>query len=90
MTGYRAFTRKEGEGGKALTLENLGDLVTLREAAVATRLSPTTIRAAIKAGHLPAFIPGKRDPRKTGRGMGYRMMKSDLEAWFFGAMRGEA
>lgn len=89
MTGYRAFKRK-GEGGDDATLANLGDLVTLKEAAEATRLSERTIRSAIARGDLAAFIPGNRDKRWPGRGLGYRIKKTDLETWFFGAMRGES
>lgn len=90
MTGYRSFERREGDGGDAVTLEGLGELVTLQEAARATRLSERTIRSAIKRDELEAFIPGGRDPRKPGRGMGYRIKRSDLQRWFFGAARGTA
>lgn len=90
MSEYRAFVRKDTEGGIDATLGNLGDLVTLKEAAEATRLSSKTIRAAITRGALPAFIPGNRNKRTPGRGMGYRIKKADLQSWFFGAARGEA
>lgn len=68
-----------------LTLDNVPELVTLREAAAATRLSVEVVRAAIRNGSLPAFMPGgPRNPKAPGRGMGYRIRKGDLQRWYFG------
>lgn len=73
------------KGLSELTLDNIPDLVTVSEAAAATRLSSDLIKAAIRRGDLPAFLPGgKRDVRSPGRGMGYRITKADLQAWYFG------
>lgn len=83
------MTKQQG-GGAALTLENIGEILTVAEAAAATKLSVIIIRNAILSGELKGFIPGNRDRRWPGRGMGYRVQKAALQAWFFGAMRGES
>lgn len=68
-----------------LTLDNIPELVTVSEAAAATRLSPPLIKAAIRRGDLSAFLPGgPRNVKSPGRGMGYRIRRADLQAWYFG------
>lgn len=66
-------------------LEGVAEVLSIPEAAKAVRVSPRTIRKAIKSGELPATIIGGRDPLKSGRGLGYRILRDDLQAWFFGA-----
>lgn len=66
-----------------LTLDDVPSLLTVGEAAAATRLSPEVIRAAILRGDLEAFIPLGRDPAHAGRGLGYRIHRKALESWFF-------
>lgn len=84
-------TKGEDGAPAVLTLDNIGELVTIREAAAATRLSEKTIRHAIVSEALRAFIPGKpRSPLRAGRGNGYRIHRADLQQWFFAAMRGES
>jgi excisionase family DNA binding protein len=65
-------------------LDGLAEVLTIREAADALRVSPLTIRRAIKRGEIPATIVGGRDPIKAGRGLGYRVKRDDLQRWFFG------
>lgn len=60
------------------------EVLTLGEAARLCRFKPATIRDAIKKGELPGFIPGGRDPGRTGPGHGYRVFRADLQRWFFG------
>lgn len=67
-----------------VTLEGVADLLTIREAAAAVRLSQWVIRQAIRTDKLPAFIPGGKTPQTTGRSNGYRIRKDDLKAWYFG------
>lgn len=71
---------------QALTLDDLPELMTLREAAEAVRMGVPALRAAVKAGDLPAFIPRGRDPLKAGRGQGYRIRREDLQKWYFRSM----
>lgn len=72
-----------------LTLENIPDFVDVNQAAAAAKVSVKVIRDACKRGDLPSFIPGARPATAPGRGMGYRIKKADLQAWFFGQLRGE-
>lgn len=65
-------------------LELVADLLSVSEAAEVVLVSTQTIRAAIRKGELEAFIPRGRQPKKAGPGMGYRIAKSDLQAWYFG------
>jgi hypothetical protein len=65
-------------------IEGLEDVFDIPTAAAAARVTPYVIRQAILAGELPAFIPGGRDPRRAGRGRGYRILKPALKAWLFG------
>jgi len=61
------------------------DTLSIREAGVLLGLTPRTIRLAIRAGKLKAFVVGGRIPERSGAGMGYRIHKADLQAWYFGA-----
>lgn len=70
---------------KVATLDGLAELLTLSEAAEASGYTELTIRREIKAGRLKAFIPGGRDPLRTGPGHGYRIRRDDLRAWYFGS-----
>lgn len=60
------------------------DVLNIPQAAAATRMSEYTIRQAIVRKELPAWIPGGRPPGASGRGVGYRIKKKDLESWYFG------
>lgn len=59
-------------------------VMTIPEAAKVVRVSPRAIRKAIKGGRLKAFIIGGRDPIHSGAGLGYRIKRRDLQAWYFG------
>ncbi len=59
------------------------DLFTVAEAARAVHVSEKAIRAAIADKTLPAFTIGGRDPKHSGRGLGYRIKRADLRNWFF-------
>lgn len=63
-------------------LEGINDVLTLIEAAQATGLSSNVIRKAITTGALKAFTPGGVSIHATGRGLGYRVRKADLQRWF--------
>jgi hypothetical protein len=65
----------------------LADIVTVAEAEAALKGHATawTIKRAIRAGRLKAFIPGGLEPGKGGAGQGYRIKLADLRAWFFGS-----
>lgn len=65
-------------------LPGVADLLSAREAAEALGVSLQTIRGAIRRKELPAFVVGGRSPKAPGRGLGYRIRKTDLQAWFFG------
>lgn len=67
-----------------IDLSLIPDLVSIKEAAEATRLSELTIRNAIRSGELEAHVIAGRDPRKAGRGLGYRIRRDHLQAWYFG------
>lgn len=69
-----------------LQLEDLPELMTLAQAAEAVRMSVPAVRAAVKSGDLPAFIPRGRDPLRAGRGQGYRIKREDLQRWYFRTM----
>jgi excisionase family DNA binding protein len=56
----------------------------INEAARLLGLNHQTIRKAVRNGEIPAFIIGNREPLKSGRGMGYRITRADLQAWYFG------
>lgn len=58
------------------------EYVDVAEACRLVGVSQNTLRAAIKSGSLPAFIPRGRDPMRAGAGHGYRISKADLTAWY--------
>lgn len=60
------------------------DLFTVNEAAQAVHVSDKAIRAAIASGALKAFMVGGRKGKAAGRGLGWRIKRADLRAWFFG------
>jgi hypothetical protein len=60
------------------------EVLTLGQAARLTLFTPQTIRDAIRAGELAAFIPRGRGPSRTGPGNGYRVFRADLARWFYG------
>lgn len=60
------------------------EILTIPEAAEMCRLHPRTIRSAITSGRLRAFVIGGRPPLQSGAGLGYRIRKRDLQAWYFG------
>lgn len=60
------------------------DIYTIPEAAKALRVSGAVVRKAIKTGQLAAFIIGGREPLRSGRGLGWRIKKADLQHWYFG------
>lgn len=59
-------------------------VMTIPEAAKVVGVSPRAIRKAIRGGRLRAFIIGGRKPIQSGAGLGYRIKRSDLQAWYFG------
>lgn len=63
---------------------------TITEAAALIGVHHRMIRNAIRSGELEAFMVGGRDPRRAGRGLGYRVTKQALRDWFFGATRKES
>lgn len=71
------------------TTEDGDPELTVLEAAKLMNLHHRTIRNAIRAGELEAFIPRGKDPRRTGRGLGYRIRQSRLQTWFFGPAKVE-
>lgn len=66
------------------SLEDLPEHMTLAEAAERVEMRVPTLRKAIKAGELEAYIPRGRDPLRAGPGQGYRITKAALTRWFFG------
>jgi hypothetical protein len=66
------------------TLEDIPELMTLKEAAAAVEMTELTLRTAIKRGELEAFIPRGRDASRAGRGQGYRITREALRAYYFG------
>ena len=48
---------------KPLTLDDLADVLTLKEAADAVGMTETTLRVNIKSGELRAFLPRGKDPK---------------------------
>lgn len=66
------------------TFADLEEVLTIKEAAAKVRLSDQTIRKAITSGELEAFTVGGRDPIRSGRGLGYRILARNLQTWYFG------
>ena len=56
--------------------------LTVLDAAARLGVSHALIRDAIRAGELPAHIPGGRPGRASGR-LGYRIYPADLRDWYF-------
>lgn len=67
-----------------LTLDDLPAIMDLDDAAARVLMEKTTLRRAIKAGELQAFVPRGKTPGRTGRGQGYRITAAALQAWYFG------
>jgi len=65
-------------------LEGLPEELSIVEAATALNMHHRTIRRAIRSGEIPAHVIGGRDPLRSGRGMGYRIKREDLQRWYFG------
>jgi excisionase family DNA binding protein len=65
-------------------LDVMVEALTVQQAADAVRVHPKTIYRAIRLGELQAQTVRGRDPRRSGRGLGYRILRSDLKAWFMG------
>lgn len=57
--------------------------LSLPEAAARVDMTVPTLRNAIRTGKLRAFIPGGRTPGTAGSRSGYRIVVTDLEAWYF-------
>lgn len=73
-------------GAKVVTrLEDLGDELTIREAAAVAGVHTNTIRKAIRSGALAARLPwANADPKRFGI-LGYRITRRALHEWLFGA-----
>lgn len=65
-----------------LSLEDLPDMLTVPEAAKATRLNAESIRRAIRRGELEAIGRAGKRGKNLGN-YGYRIHKATLEAWYF-------
>lgn len=66
------------------TFDDLDEVLSISQAAAKVRLSNATIRKAITSGELAAFTVGGREPRRAGRGLGYRILARHLQTWYFG------
>lgn len=64
--------------------QQLAEEITLAEAVTISGLHPNTLRMAIREGRLPARLPMGRDARHTGA-VGYRIKRTDLATFLFGA-----
>jgi len=64
--------------------QRLAEIMDVRQAATLVAVSPQTIQRAIRGGELVAFIPRGRDPAHTGPGLGYRIHRQALAAWYWG------
>lgn len=69
----------------APSIQDGADLLSISAAAREVGVLPRTIRLAIKRKELEAFIIGGRDPLRSGRGLGYRIRREHLQAWYFGS-----
>lgn len=67
---------------QTLTLEELPELMDLGEAANQVSMSVQSLRNAIRAGELAAFIPRGREPLRAGPGQGYRITREALASWY--------
>lgn len=69
-----------GRGG--LTLENLPESMSVREAAATVKVHYQTIYKAIREGKLKAVLPAGAEGKRGGR-FGYRISAAALQAWYF-------
>lgn len=60
-----------------MSLDQLGDIVTVSEVAEVCRLDKKTVLKAIHSGTLPAFFPA------GSQYLGFRLHRADVEAWYF-------
>lgn len=82
----RAYQRATG----VAKLDQLAEEMTVNEAATATGRSNRFIAAAIKAGRLKAHGVAGYPGNQGGRGLGWRIRRADLEAWWFGEEKPDA
>jgi excisionase family DNA binding protein len=74
------------EGTPPMLAEQGQVVYTIAEAAKQLGINPVTVREAIVSGELKAFLPlGKKDPRRTGPGLGWRIKREELQKWYFGS-----
>ena len=69
----------EGTSNKKLSLEDLPDLLTIREVAYILRVSPLTIKRWGKRGKLPAIRINTRGDRRYRKEVVLRMLGFDVE-----------
>jgi excisionase family DNA binding protein len=69
----------EGTSAKKLSLEDLPDLLTIREVADILRVSPLTIKRWGKRGKLPAIRINSRGDRRYRKEVVLRMLGVDAE-----------
>jgi excisionase family DNA binding protein len=69
----------EGTSNKKLSLEDLPDLLTIREVADILRVSPLTIKRWGKRGKLPAIRINTRGDRRYRKEVVLRMLGFDVE-----------
>jgi excisionase family DNA binding protein len=69
----------EGTSTKKLSLEDLPDLLTIREVADILRVSPLTIKRWGKRGKLPAIRINSRGDRRYRKEVVLRMLGVDVE-----------
>ncbi len=69
----------EGTSNKKLSLEDLPDLLTIREVADILRVSPLTIKRWGKRGKLPAIRINSRGDRRYRKEVVLRMLGVDVE-----------
>lgn len=70
-----------------MTLADIGESLSLQEAAAAAHVSVATIRRAIRAGRLSVFT--LRGVPATGGGNAYRVTVPELERWVLGKPKGD-
>lgn len=69
----------QGASSKKLSLEDLPDLLTIREVANILRVSPLTIKRWGKRGKLPAIRINSRGDRRYRKEVVLRMLGVDTE-----------
>lgn len=60
------------------------EILTIMEVSRLLGLNHRTVREAVRSGELESFIIGGREPRRSGRGLGYRITRDALQRWYFG------